>query len=723
MATASGYNNSAVATATYTINIPTAATPTFSPAAGTYTAAQTVTISDATTGATIYYTTDGSTPTTSSTKYAGAVTVSATETINAIAAASGYNNSAVATAAYTINLPTAATPIFSLAAGTYTGAQTLTISDPTAGSTIYYTTDGSTPTASSTKYAGAITVSATETLNAIATASGYTNSTVATAAYTINIPVAATPTFSQVAGTYTGAQTVGISDATIGATIYYTTDGSTPAASSTKYAGAITVSATETLNAIAVATGYTNSTVATAAYTINPPPLGVNTATVFSYTANPPVLYAVMSGVRAPGSDGLLAFMELPLPANGVGNLQQFVASIPQGTISSYSRNVYALDTAPPGGGSEAFLSYNETTAVSSPGTASAVYTLNYTPPITASLPFTAGSVVSIGNSGPGIVAVAANYPAQYSSINPDGSLGPFAALAGTPASTDPSGLNIGDAGKAFLVQYGVSNNSSLYNPNGELVGTVTPGGSVANSTAPAPFGGPIAAAVDLTFTPGPNSLANETDVFYPVAANGGVSLVCLDIQPGASGESPTVASLTLPGPGGASFNSVYSVITDIAPAVPYTVLVVGTVGSSDAVELVQYTQSGPGGAFAETGHSTLTGVTGTTPQTAINVTPGPYDIAVAQDGGTNIVLVPRVLGGNSSLGPSQVGPTLIVPIAGAVSPGANLNIIVVQTGAGQGSSSGSGYTVMTTDGGAIGGGAGSGTVAPDGGPGASENP
>jgi hypothetical protein len=83
--------------------IPTAATPTFSLAAGTYTSAQSVKIADTTSGATIYYTTDGTTPTTSSTKYTAAIAVSATETIEAIAVASGYNNSAVASATYTIS--------------------------------------------------------------------------------------------------------------------------------------------------------------------------------------------------------------------------------------------------------------------------------------------------------------------------------------------------------------------------------------------------------------------------------------------------------------------------------------------------------------------------------------------------------------------------------------------------------------------------------------------
>ena len=82
-------------------------------------------------------------------------------------------------------IPPASAPTFSLAAGTYTSAQTVTISDTTPGATIYYTTDGTTPTTSSSVYSGPITVSSTETLEAVAVASGYSLSSVASAPFAI----------------------------------------------------------------------------------------------------------------------------------------------------------------------------------------------------------------------------------------------------------------------------------------------------------------------------------------------------------------------------------------------------------------------------------------------------------------------------------------------------------------------------------------------------------
>ncbi len=88
-----------------TSSLETVATPTFSPAAGTYTSTQNVTISTETSGATIYYTTDGNDPTTSSNVFNSALTIDETTTIKAIAVMDGMTNSAIAEATYTITQP------------------------------------------------------------------------------------------------------------------------------------------------------------------------------------------------------------------------------------------------------------------------------------------------------------------------------------------------------------------------------------------------------------------------------------------------------------------------------------------------------------------------------------------------------------------------------------------------------------------------------------------
>lgn len=184
-ATASGYAPSAVASATYTLGSATAA-PTFSPSGGAYTGLQYLTLADATSGAVIYYTTDGTAPTTSSSVYSLPLAIAATATVKAMAVAPGYVASSIVSATYTIGgTPIAATPTFSPSAGIYSGGQTVTISDSTPSSTIYYTTDGSTPTTASSVYSAPVTVSATATVKAIATASGYGTSAVGVAPYTI----------------------------------------------------------------------------------------------------------------------------------------------------------------------------------------------------------------------------------------------------------------------------------------------------------------------------------------------------------------------------------------------------------------------------------------------------------------------------------------------------------------------------------------------------------
>lgn len=250
---------------------PTAATPSITPGGGFYTTSQTVTMTDATPGTVIHYTTDGSNPTSSSSTYSSALTVSTTTTVKAIAIASGYNNSAVASAVYSFSSSggLTATPIFSPNGGSFTSSQIVSLSDATSGAVIYFTTDGTTPTTSSNVYSIPLNVTATTTIKAMAVAAGLTNSSVATATYTITSTlIAATPSFSPAAGIFTGTQTVTLADTTPSSAIHYTTDGSTPTGSSTTYSTALTVSTTTTVKAIAIASGFTNSAVGSATYTI-----------------------------------------------------------------------------------------------------------------------------------------------------------------------------------------------------------------------------------------------------------------------------------------------------------------------------------------------------------------------------------------------------------------------------------------------------------------------
>ncbi len=167
--------------------------------------------------------------------------------------------------------PAVATPVFAPPAGSYAGTQNVSITSATAGATIRYTVDGTTPTANSPLYAGPISVGISRTLQAMAFKSGFANSSIASADYVIAPanPVA-TPSFNPPAGSYSGTQSVSISSNTAGAVIHYTTDGSSPTTASPVYAGTITLAASGTLRAMGSKSGLSDSAVASAVYTIAP---------------------------------------------------------------------------------------------------------------------------------------------------------------------------------------------------------------------------------------------------------------------------------------------------------------------------------------------------------------------------------------------------------------------------------------------------------------------
>lgn len=161
----------------------TVAAPVITPASGAYDGAQTVTITTETEDATILYkVNDGEYQ-----EYTAPFIISENCTITAKATKDGHDSEET-TATYTITLPTVDTPTFTPAAGEYVGKQNVTIACATDGATIYYTTDGSEPTAESAVYNAPITVSESMTIKAIAVKQYYINSSVAEAAYTILPP-------------------------------------------------------------------------------------------------------------------------------------------------------------------------------------------------------------------------------------------------------------------------------------------------------------------------------------------------------------------------------------------------------------------------------------------------------------------------------------------------------------------------------------------------------
>ena len=245
----------------------TVATPAITPNGGELKYGNnTVSIACDTDGATIYYTIDGTEPTTSSTKYTGAFTLSSNATVKAIAVKTGWNNSSVASASFTYTVETVATPTITPNGGELKyGNNTVTIACATADATIYYTTNGATPTTSSTKYTGAFTLTSNATVKAIAVKTGWNNSSVASASFTYTVETVATPVIAPNGGEIEAGTTISISCATSGATIYYSTNGAEP---TTVYSAPFALNEAATVKAVAKKTGWNNSATAQASFTI-----------------------------------------------------------------------------------------------------------------------------------------------------------------------------------------------------------------------------------------------------------------------------------------------------------------------------------------------------------------------------------------------------------------------------------------------------------------------
>ena len=209
-----------------------------------------VTMTCATENAHIYYTLDGSTPSTESLRYEGQLTMTESCTIKAIAIRENYNNSSVVTRSFNKGQNTAAKPLFQR-----DGDQITITSTNGEGTTIYYTLDGTEPNTASDIYTAPITVTENGTIKAFAAYPNLFQSETSSYEVTWFKVEAPVVTFDGINVTMTCA--------TPNSRIYYTLDGSTPSEESARYTKVVTMTGTCTLKAVAVRDNFNNSAVST----------------------------------------------------------------------------------------------------------------------------------------------------------------------------------------------------------------------------------------------------------------------------------------------------------------------------------------------------------------------------------------------------------------------------------------------------------------------------
>ena len=180
--------------------LPIAPAPAFSTPSGVYPGATMTALTENIPNATIYYTTTANPTAASYVPYGFVIPLTLPQTIYAYATAPGYATSPVVSATYSFSSPVVPTLQITPAAGAYTSTQSVTIASSVSGTSIYYTTDGTTPTFASTPLSGPIVVSSSETVKAIGITTQYPNTLVTSAAYVIS--QAAPQTLSTFAGQF-----------------------------------------------------------------------------------------------------------------------------------------------------------------------------------------------------------------------------------------------------------------------------------------------------------------------------------------------------------------------------------------------------------------------------------------------------------------------------------------------------------------------------------------
>ncbi|MDX3773548.1 chitobiase/beta-hexosaminidase C-terminal domain-containing protein, partial [Chromatiaceae bacterium AAb-1] len=271
----SGMAESAEHSASFTVLQPVA-TPSVSPNGGAHTNSVSVSLSSATSGATLRYTTDNTVVTASSPVYGGPFTLTQNATVRVKGFKSGMAESAEHSASFTVLQPVA-TPAISPNGGTHTNSVSVSLSSATSGATLRYTTNNTAVTVSSPVYSGPFILTQNATVRVKGFKSGMAESAEHSASFTVLQPVA-TPSVSPNGGAHTNSVSVSLSSATSGATLRYTTDNTAVTASSPVYSGPFTLTQNATVRVKGFKSGLVESTERQALFIVNDIPAWVQIA-------------------------------------------------------------------------------------------------------------------------------------------------------------------------------------------------------------------------------------------------------------------------------------------------------------------------------------------------------------------------------------------------------------------------------------------------------------
>lgn len=260
-----GWEASEMAGGLYTIT-GTVATPELNPLPGRYTEPKTVTITCATEGAIIFYTREDKEPTQNDNVYSAPIQITETSVLYARAFKEGWEASEKTGGTYEITGRVAA-PVLSPPPGTYTSAQTVSISCATQDAIIRYTVDGFEPTEQSQIYDNPIIISLNTTLKVKAFKEGWEPSLATGGTYTITGKVEK-PLQTPAPGIFNLPQNVVMNCITPGAVIRYTLDGTDPSETSQQYIEPIYINNTTVLLSRAFKTDWEPSDIAGGKYEI-----------------------------------------------------------------------------------------------------------------------------------------------------------------------------------------------------------------------------------------------------------------------------------------------------------------------------------------------------------------------------------------------------------------------------------------------------------------------